>query len=329
MLSMRQSAAGAFTLVELLVVVAIVGILVALLLPAVGAARESARRAQCSNNFKQVTLALLNFESAQGELPIGQELWLPAEMDEGACGPPNDPLRTGIFFGWATSILPNLEAQALHDRFDQSLWSVAWNDNYEPSGAVVQEFVCPSDAQQVGYAFTGAGSSFQRAKFGTNHGKWGDSTLTNIVGVADSEDWLCVGAWPKSVQVTDGAMGANAGLPLRAVTDGQSATFVLAEVTGGGEASHAGHIWIANAMTDTRDGINGPFTVPGGLPIHTGEPTSGGWFSYRDTGPSSHHPGGAHFARLDGSVHFHTQDMESDVVTALTTRAGIDVVTSR
>src|SRR5262245_4357206 len=64
---------GAFTLVELLVVIAIIGLLIALLLPAVQAAREAARRGKCSNNLKQLSLAMLSFESAWKRFPHGRK----------------------------------------------------------------------------------------------------------------------------------------------------------------------------------------------------------------------------------------------------------------
>jgi prepilin-type N-terminal cleavage/methylation domain-containing protein len=80
---------AAFTLVELLVVIAIIGVLVALLLPAIQAAREAARRSQCSNNLKQVGLAMLNYESANKHLPPG------ALMNEGSA--------------WSIYLLPYLE----------------------------------------------------------------------------------------------------------------------------------------------------------------------------------------------------------------------------
>ena len=66
----NRSHVRAFTLVELLVVIAIIGILVALLLPAIQAAREAARRTQCTNNMKQIGLAILNYESAKKQLPL-------------------------------------------------------------------------------------------------------------------------------------------------------------------------------------------------------------------------------------------------------------------
>src|SRR4051794_6251308 len=100
-----------FTLVELLVVIAIIGILVALLLPAVQAAREAARRSQCVNNLKQITLAMLNYEGAKKQLPVLYTFLNPHTKA--------DAPAHGIHI-W---ILPYMEYQPVYDQYDfTKLW---------------------------------------------------------------------------------------------------------------------------------------------------------------------------------------------------------------
>ncbi|MEM7317335.1 MAG: DUF1559 domain-containing protein, partial [Planctomycetota bacterium] len=100
----------AFTLVELLVVIAIIGILVALLLPAVQQARDAARRVQCQNNLKNLGLALLNYESANKELPPSS-VW-PFDTR------PGDRANVQLGPNWVILILPYIEEQGLADSFD-------------------------------------------------------------------------------------------------------------------------------------------------------------------------------------------------------------------
>jgi prepilin-type N-terminal cleavage/methylation domain-containing protein len=137
-----RSARGAFTLVEVLVVIAIIGILIALLLPAVQAAREAARRAQCQNNLKQIGLAAHNHESALGRLP-------PAFRGESIGGAP------WYYDLWGTLALltPYLEQTAVYNSIDLKLTMYQLTSPWgiqAPVAAktVVPVFLCPSDRMQ-------------------------------------------------------------------------------------------------------------------------------------------------------------------------------------
>src|SRR3954454_9007927 len=121
--SLDNARRKAFTLVELLVVIAIIGILVALLLPAIQAAREAARRSQCSNNLKQVTLATLNFHDARKGMP-------PMRIVDGD--------RT-----WMGLILPHIEESMVADLWDHKL-GCYYDQTYKCRTAIVSAYFCPS-----------------------------------------------------------------------------------------------------------------------------------------------------------------------------------------
>src|SRR5687768_5068495 len=128
---MRPRKCPAFTLVELLVVIAIIGILVALLLPAIQAAREAARRAQCINNLKQFGIALHNYHSSNKSFPKGALLRKEA----------NNP-NADVFASATTTLLPYFEDTALHNIYDQK---EQW-ERQKPgvAGVVISVFKCPS-----------------------------------------------------------------------------------------------------------------------------------------------------------------------------------------
>ncbi len=134
-----------FTLVELLVVIAIIGVLVSLLLPAVQAARAAARRTQCTNNFKQLGIALHNFHDSRKSFP-------PGHMDTGTIGP---AYRHQV--GWLTYLLPYVEQTAVDSLVDLTQIGPS-NDSPNPNGSVtnnpafhaaggvgISSYVCPSD----------------------------------------------------------------------------------------------------------------------------------------------------------------------------------------
>ncbi|HEX4415573.1 MAG TPA: DUF1559 domain-containing protein [Lacipirellulaceae bacterium] len=138
-----EASSAGFTLVELLVVIAIIGILVALLLPAIQAAREAARRAQCQNNMKQVGLATLNFEVNKKTLPPS---WNEIVIHLGPKGVPT-------YHSTYIYILPYMEEQALADKYDfKKNWSDSeptqqW-DNKRITSTRINGFRCPTTPEQ-------------------------------------------------------------------------------------------------------------------------------------------------------------------------------------
>jgi len=176
-LNSRRSRGGeprrrGFTLIELLVVIAIIGTLVALLLPAVQAAREQARRAHCQNNLKQIGLALAQYADRHGSLPPGYlSRYDPIVRKE-----------VGPGWGWASMILPELEQQAVSNfiQFDTSIHS--------PSQLTVRTiplgvFFCPTDSMPLRWTATDGQAWLYMGKVYTSNYPICDIAGSNYVGV--------------------------------------------------------------------------------------------------------------------------------------------------
>ncbi|MCC7083425.1 MAG: DUF1559 domain-containing protein [Pirellulales bacterium] len=272
-----------FTLVELLVVIAIIGILIALLLPAVQAAREAARRASCSNNLKQMSLAIHNYHGANNIFPDG-----------GGYGVPPQP---GITWAWGALILPFLEeanAQNLIN-FKASYNSTA---NQQAVKTLIPTYQCPSAPpnQLVSSTLAFPGTE--------------DCAETNYLSVATHRAVL-QGIDDKGT----GVMFAASRTKMKDITDGTSKTLLICEVDVldndpfpttypaycPGGVCQMGKIWFAWGGATSYYGIN---SKP----------------SFDEGGIQSWHASGANFAFADGHVSFLSEILSRTVLKALTTR---------
>ncbi|QDV71940.1 DUF1559 domain-containing protein [Botrimarina mediterranea] len=292
-----------FTLVELLVVIAIIGILVALLLPAVQAAREAARRSECVNKLKQMSLAAQNYAGANGEaLPVGT----PGQG------------RHGLF----TYLLPYLEQQPLYDSIDLKSTN-ARNDPLRMQ--VVGAYVCPDYPEEP--VITTNPSTSAIGAITTYQGNGG----TFVTGGGRQE--LLASPSYGDLPLNGAFRWSEDGRALREVTDGTSKTFLLGEFVHidrlpGLYSSLPGNIrpWMGSPrLASTSERVPYEFKVAVYTP-NTAVDREADETPYNHLPFGSFHPGGANFAMIDGSVHFVPDSVAIDLYKACFTVDGEEVV---
>ena len=338
----------AFTLVELLVVIAIIGILIALLLPAVQAAREAARRAQCSNNLKQIGLGLHNYHGVNRTFPF-------AFMVDG------DTLNVQV---WGTRILPYIEQSALYERYHNTVPSFNEatglgypasdvDDNLAVIATEIDAFLCPS--------VPGSARTYNGALPSGSFG--GGVPPTNLTWTAAPSDYCASlgvdpsGAFAATAYASTtlgqpaGAMVSvgedlGIGLPMgdcsiASIRDGTSNTIVVGERTGGDELYMGNHQRAPSAydaLGDANGGgwgdvLNGYHYIRGSLaegiplqPTDPGGPCAINCSNSRCAGYYSFHPGGAQFLLGDGSVKLIAETIDAYVFAAMLTRQNGETV---
>jgi len=334
---------NAFTLVELLVVIAIIGILVALLLPAIQAAREAARRSQCTNNVKQMTLAFLQHESQFGYYPGGG--WGPWWVGDADCG--NGKMQPG---GWIYRILSFIEEQDIHDMGSGLTGTAKWIAHGQRYQYAVPSFNCPTRRSGVteldpDFLFVSSncrfrgGTATQRsdyaASLGTgpdslnilSFGPWTPGTSEPTITASPTAPLDCWNhtaneySWPAQEirhplnssiirRLWDGISFNGSEIGPQDVTDGTSKTYAIGEKHVDPDSYEGLHDWGDDwgIYTGMQDDV---VRIVQDTPI---QDTVGGRFLPRYVNSfGSAHVGGLNMGFCDGSVHFISYDIDATI----------------
>ncbi len=337
---------GGFTLIELLVVIAIIAVLISLLLPAVQAAREAGRRAQCINNLKQLGLAIHNYESVHSTLPIGR-VWTPL---------PGDPLP-GFFMGpqntnWFAQMLPQLEQQALYNAFNFAIGLEGIPDstgmpsgfaiNSTVFGTTVSSMQCPSDTSSALEVVWPTNGHLIIAPRGNYVASWGNTIWSQL----DSAGAGVTATRNLPVAYRRSAFGHQP-VRLAAITDGTSSTIFTSEVIQGAINDARGAIWTLAGIFSTRFAPNGLRDFYGVAdPAGGGGDRLGDGFCVNDPGHGlpcitvafpyydfyaasrSRHPGGVNSGFSDGSVRFIKNTIDGNVWVGLCSIQGGELLSA-
>ena len=323
-----------FTIVELLVTASVIGVVLAMMLPAVQRAREACRRIQCRNNLRQLGLALHNYESTDGTFPpstIGAIGDVSGPCDQDEIEVPDNPGHCTGYASWTAMCLPMIEQPNLFSSYDadQAWCSLA---NRPVVRTSLDVFVCPTTP--------GSGRPDSHHVHGaapTDYGavtEVGSRVYTDVFGVPDP-----------GLTSRLGALREHQANRTRDIQDGLSSTIMLAECAGRPMAYVRGtQMTRAQFSACTDDDvieISGEPVIDGGAgwadPDAAFDITGvmdDGVTAYgpqlinglNADGPYSFHIGGAQFLFADGSVHFLSEDIDAWLLVKLCTRSGGEVI---
>jgi prepilin-type N-terminal cleavage/methylation domain-containing protein/prepilin-type processing-associated H-X9-DG protein len=331
----KQSRPG-FTLIELLVVIAIIAILISLLLPAVQSAREAARRTQCKNNLKQLALASHNYNDVARVFPAGQMV----------LNFTTKPKFRG--YSLFVYLLPYVEANTIYQQWDfiddPDINTLAIS-NGDPATALSAKLIpvynCPSDPIPQNPYPSGAAPTYGPYYGVTSYG--GNGGTQSYPPTLETADGMFFRTGPAAPQ--------NPQISIEMVFDGTSTTLFFGErnhvdanydtfytpgwsidpMGGWGWWASTGGNYGGGDLTESSFApIN--YTCPITYAEAVAEGMTNTTFtntldSLRVCSWGSHHPGGAQFAMVDGSVHIISQYISQTVLVALSTRAGHEVLT--
>ena len=341
----------AFTLIELLVVISIIGVLIALLLPAVQGAREAGRRAQCFNNLKQLALATVSYTTSNGGTLPPSSYSYPSPF---TCG-----TSSGNDLAMKPRILPFLEQTALYNAINVSFIATC-PPNATVRSTRVPNFTCPSDADvpttqvipygQVGYTsypnnigtlFTNKGGKFDGPAYELNV-KNNFNTIVTIARITDgaSNTVLYSEYVMGHYMTTTGGLGQVYVASAAAPAVNATAAVNLQSLSASCQSSTSPP-WTANGLSPAWDQKGGEWLDhacgAGGGYSHINTPNQKACVFSGDTalveyysliGASSNHPGGVNAAFLDGSVRFVRQSINLQTYWAIATYAGKEIVSA-
>ncbi len=325
---MRSKSRIAFTLVELLVVIAIIGILVALLLPAIQAAREAARRTQCTNNLKQLGLAIQNYHDVHGCFP-------PSALNPGSLGTGTPHPNYGLMvpsngvrnFTGYIAILPHIEQQAIYDMIDfrfavgKADFDGVGGGGYQSTATNhrIAAYECPSEP---GYdnprTYTGSSAHYLcenawRTNYGFVSYNYDDNGSSGLISGGAAIAYDKIQSATKTI-----FNGFNGAAKIKDIIDGTSNTMALVETKQQKTSSAYGPFWnmyVHTHLIAPRLGINVNY-------VNNGVPTT----VSLNNRAGSFHPGGALSVFADGSVRFIDEAVPVATLTALSSMAGREIV---